>query len=451
MTKKTRPLPRMIRICAAAVFLLAFGFAFSGFAGMSVQFLHIQLGPALVKCAAAFSLGTLAIVLGIALFTFLFGRFYCSVFCPFGILQDAAGFLSRRKAKAVPDHAKTRCAIAGIVFGLLLCGWSGGFLLLDPYSNSGRIFASFTLGGLIPPVLIVLLAVWKKRIYCTTVCPVGALLGLFAKHGFFKLVINEKCVKCGKCVQGCPSGCIDIVNGIIDNGRCVRCMNCISSCPLNSIGFAAQKRRDVPVDESRRAFLISGGILIAGLAAGAALAKTGLGKIGEFARRFKILPPGAGSAERFAAKCTACQLCTVNCPAKIIVPAPGGDGPVSLDLSRGACRFDCNRCTQVCPTGALKPLTLEQKQKTKIAEAKFNPRTCIVFQEGEPCGHCASVCPVQAITLRKNGTPRPVDTARCIGCGACQEVCPAEEKAMTVHEIERQILTDVEISQAGES
>ena len=27
----------------------------------------------------------------------------------------------------------------------------------------------------------------------------------------------------------------------------------------------------------------------------------------------------------------------------------------------------------------------------------------------------------------------------CIGCGACQQVCPAPEKAMTVHEIEKQI------------
>ena len=242
-------------------------------------------------------------------------------------------------------------------------------------------------------------------------------------------------------MQGCPSGCIDVESGVIDNGRCVRCMNCISACPLGCIGFAAPKRREeaVPMDTSRRRFLISGGVLIAGLAAGAALAKTGLGKIEEFARRFKILPPGAGSAERFAAKCTACQLCTVNCPAKIIVPATGGDGPVSLDLSRGVCQFDCNRCTLVCPTGALKPLTLEQKRKTKIAEAKFNPRTCIVFQEDVPCGQCADVCPVHAIRLRKNGAPRPVDTALCIGCGACQKVCPADEKAMTVHEIEKQI------------
>ena len=84
------------------------------------------------------------------------------------------------------------------------------------------------------------------------------------------------------------------------------------------------------------------------------------------------------------------------------------------------------------------PLTLEEKRKTKIAEAKFDPRKCIVFQKGEKCGKCASVCPVKAVRLRRTGAPFPVKAALCIGCGACQSVCPAPEKAITVHEIEKQ-------------
>jgi len=440
--KNRQRLWRIGRIVTAALFLAAAGLAFSGFGGFTANMLQIQFGPALLKCLAAFSIGTLAVVLGIALVTFFFGRFYCSMLCPFGILQDVIGFLSRRKAATAPNFRKTRYAIAGIAFGMLISGWSGAFLLLDPYSNFGRIFGVFTLGGTLPLVVIVLLAVWKKRIYCTTVCPVGTLLGLIAKCGMVKLAITGKCVKCGKCVKTCPSGCIDIANGAIDNERCVRCMNCVSSCPLRGIHFTLPKRAIVPVDPSRREFLVNGGVLIAGLAAGVVLAKTGMGKLAEIARRFKILPPGAGDVTRFASKCTACQLCTANCPARIIVPAPGGDGPVSLDLSRGACQYDCNRCSRICPTGAIRPLTLEMKRKTKIAEAKFNPQSCIVFQEGEPCGKCAAACPVQAITLRKNGAPRPVKAGLCIGCGACQAVCPASPKAMTVHEIEKQIVLE---------
>lgn len=238
----------------------------------------------------------------------------------------------------------------------------------------------------------------------------------------------------------CPSGCIDPAAGTIDNERCVRCLNCLSACRLHAVKFGRPEKKAQSLDEGRRAFLVNGGILIAGLAAGLALTRAGMGKLADYARRFSILPPGAGNAERFASRCTACQLCTANCPAKIIVPAPGGDGPVSLDLNRGACSYDCNRCSQVCPTGALRPLTLQAKQKTKIAEAKLNPRLCIVFQEGEKCGKCASVCPTGAVTLRRTGAPRPVNLALCIGCGACQKICPAPGKAITVQGIEQQTL-----------
>ena len=302
--------------------------------------------------------------------------------------------------------------------------------------------SSFTIGGLIPLIVLVLLVIWQKRIFCTAICPVGTVLGLLAKHGIFQLRLTEQCVKCGQCVKVCPSGCIDPAAGTIDNERCVRCMNCLSVCRLHAVKFGRPEKKAQSFDEGRRAFLVNGTVLIAGLAAGMTLAKAGLGKLADYAKRFSFLPPGAGNAERFVSRCTACQLCTANCPAKIIVPAPGGDGPVSLDLNRGACLYDCNRCSQVCPTGAIRPLTLQAKQKTKIAEAKFNPRVCIVFQEGEKCGKCANVCPTGAVTLRRTGAPRPVNTALCIGCGACQQVCPAPEKAMTIAPVEQQTLLE---------
>ncbi len=430
-----------IRIVAAILFMVAVGIAFAGVGSGFAVFLHAQFGPALMKCLAAFSVGTLIAVLTITLLTFCFGRFYCAVFCPFGILQDLVGWLSRRKGMTTPNFVTIRYAVAGIAFGMLICGWTAPFLLLDPYSNFGRIVGSFTVGSMVPLAVIAILVVWKKRIFCTTVCPVGTLLGVLAKYGVFRLRLTNKCVKCGLCVKTCPSGCIDPAAGTLDNERCIRCLNCISTCRLHAVKFGLPEKKEIPVDVTRRAFLVNGGMLIAGLTAGIVLAKTGMTKLADYAKRFRILPPGAGDAERFAAKCTACQLCTANCPAKIIVPAPGGDGPVSLDLSRGECQYNCNHCSQVCPTGALRPLTLEAKRKTKIAEAKFNPQTCLVFQEGAQCGHCAHACPTGAITLRRTGAPR-LNAKLCIGCGACQHVCPAPEKAMTVHEIEKQILLE---------
>ena len=424
--------PRYIRIAGAVLFLAASVFAFSGYGPGFARMFHLQFGPALMRCFAAFSCGALITALAIAFVTALFGRFYCAVFCPLGILQDAAGFLSRRKGKTVPNFVRTRYALAALTYGLLLGGWSAGFLLLDPYSNSGRMFGSLSAGALALPVIVVLLAIWKKRLFCTTLCPVGALLGLLAKKSVFRLAVRDGCVKCGLCVKNCPSGCIDIGSGTLDNERCVRCMNCVSLCPRESIGFVRSPlKSEAPFDASRRAFLVRSGILLTGAAVGFLLGKAGSGVR---RRSLPIHPPGAGDPDRFASRCTACQLCTVNCPEKIIVPAPGGDGPVSLDLTRGACRTGCTRCSEVCPTGALLPLTPEKKRRTKIGQALFDSAKCV------GCGACVEACPVRAINPDDESGALKADPAKCIGCGACRKVCPVEGKAIRIQGVEKQIL-----------
>ena len=433
-----RRLFRIFRIVAGTLFFLAAVLTFSGAAVFLSQLFKVQAGPALMRCFGAFSWGAAAVCAVILLVTFLFGRFYCAVFCPFGLLQDGIAFLSRRKGARTRDLNILRNAVSGCVLGMLFCGVNVGFLALDPYSDFGRLAGSFTLGGLAVLIVIAVLAVWKKRIFCTALCPVGTVLGLCARAGFVRLAIGENCLKCGKCETVCPAGCIDAKRGVIDNGRCVRCMNCLAVCPVGAVSFAAGYE-NAPPDISRRKFLVSGSVLLAGVAAGVIAARTGLFRI---ARKLRILPPGAGSAERFARKCTACMLCAVNCPQKIIRPAPGGAGPVELDLSNGACRWDCARCTQVCPTGALPFLSVSEKRRIKIAEAKFDPKNCLAFQEGAKCGLCAAACPTGAVVLRKNGTPRPVKADLCVGCGACRKACPAPRKDMTVFPVEKQSRTE---------
>jgi len=458
---KAGQLFRRLRIVAAAWFFAVVLAAFLGWYP-AARAMRIEFAPALLQCVAAFTVGALAVVLALLLSAWLFGRFYCVALCPLGIWQDAVAWLSRRKGRSEPDRPHIRYFILGFSLSALI-GWALPFMALDPYSNAGRIVAGgFTFGAILPLVAITLLAVWKKRFYCTTICPVGTLLGLFSGRGLFGLRFTEKCVKCGICVKSCPAGCIDPVAGTLDNERCVRCLNCLAACRLGGVEFALRRKKVEPVepalpsDRSRRKFLIDCMTIFSGAALGTVFTRAAsipllVNKMTQEPGKGPILPPGAGDEARFTLKCTACQLCTANCPAKIIVPAPTGYGPVRLDLSRGACRYDCDRCSAVCPTGALVPLGLEKKRRTRIARAKFDAEHCIVCQRLTKCGKCAQACPTGAITLRgRLGVPK-LDPDKCIGCGACQAACPAApQKAMTVHPVGFQITVEKPLSTVEE-
>lgn len=79
---------RLGRIGVATLFLFIMAAAFAGFGLSAAAWLPgVQFAPGLMSCLAAFSLGAFLTVLGIALLTFCFGRFYCAFFCPLGILR----------------------------------------------------------------------------------------------------------------------------------------------------------------------------------------------------------------------------------------------------------------------------------------------------------------------------------------------------------------------------
>ena len=518
--KKKNNTPRRIRIAVTAIVFILICLAFAGLMPQATALLKIQAAPSLMKTIAAFSTGALATCIVILLVTFLFGRFYCSVVCPLGIAQDIAAFIFRRKGKPLPPHlAFPRAICLGVVIGLLVIGWTLGFKMLDPYSNFGRPFAawnqpkpavvekadetaaeeddddnseeqsvaaattdtaesscpsgcilsSYGIGAILPVIIIIGAAIWRKRLFCNALCPVGTTLGIVSRIGLFKLSITEKCIKCGRCVRACNAGCIDIDHHDIDNARCVRCMNCIAACPMGAIDFgrpvvatktteqaseqSVAETTEQPVEKqttdlSKRELLLAIPVGLVGLGVSAAAGKHFLkalldAKTAEVTESEEetaaapqfILPPGAGDVARFATKCTACLLCVHNCPSKIIKPSPTGYGFVRLDLTNSKCGFDCNRCSQICPTGAIRPVPLAEKQKLRIAQAAINYKNCKVFQDDEPCGKCAEVCPTKAITLRKTGAPKMTKNL-CIGCGACQAICP--KKTITVSPIAQQ-------------
>lgn len=484
---------RLVRIILAVVVSLSVTLLLLDFTGVLHPILdwsaRIQFLPSLM----ALNFG---VVVALLLITWLFGRIYCSVICPLGVLQDLLAHWSpkalKRKYNYSPAKNWLRYGVFVLFIGVLVGGLGSMVSLLAPYSAFGRIvtnlFAPIYRWGnnllamwaervdsyafyevdvwlkslptlIIAAVTLLLLAVlaWRGgRTYCNTICPVGTLLGIISKSSWFKPTIDtDKCTKCGLCERKCKASCIDAKNGVIDHSRCVACMNCISACYKGGVQYTHAKaskvkatcEQAVPVADqakaeeglSRRAFLGISAVAVAS-AAVKAQEKTvdgGLAIIEERkipARRVSITPPGSWSARHFYQHCTGCGLCISACPNNVLRPSTEIDRLMQPEMSyeRGHCRPECTRCSDICPAGAIKPLTVEEKSAVKIGRAVWLKDNCVVLTDHVSCGNCARHCPAGAISIVPTDANDPkslkipvVNDERCIGCGACEDLCPS--------------------------
>jgi polyferredoxin len=86
------------------------------------------------------------------------------------------------------------------------------------------------------------LMIVSKRPFCRIVCPLGAILSLFNRVSFFRMVVDEdKCVKCGLCYASCPAGLK--VYEDANNPDCIRCLNCVKTCKYGALSFRYDNSR----------------------------------------------------------------------------------------------------------------------------------------------------------------------------------------------------------------
>lgn len=356
--------------------------------------------------------------------------------------------------------------------------------LTSPIARRGWYLGLYWLG---PPLVVLLLGLWKGRLFCRWICPAGTVYAAGSKLSFKKRILKTRLnvylfwLIVGASLTGAPlllfldplstfnritpllTGTYTIaslVPGLIVPlflllGFIQPLFWCAWLCPLGYFFELCQSARRRPKEtfiRNRRQILI--GLLI-GLPAGI-LARRFLYAKAAYGRA-PVLPPGAGDMERFAASCTRCYACVNVCPYKLIRASAELDRAVGQLLQPelhyvdsesgvecGYCPEWCNVCTEVCAAGALTPLSLKQKRRQQIGTAKVIREACLAWQEEEDCSVCQEVCPYQAIDLEylADGRARPIVNADvCRGCGACYSSCPAVRagKAIIVTGVRQQM------------
>lgn len=351
-----------------------------------------------------------------------------------------------------------------------------------------------------PPLAVLLLGVWKGRLFCRWVCPAGTVYAAGAQLSLKKRILKVRLnvyvfwIIVGASLVGAPllllldplstfnrltpllTGTYTIaslVPGLLVPlflllGFVQPMIWCTHLCPL---GYLLELSRSVR-REPKKTFLNSRRQILTGLLIGVPL--SALARVFLLARdRYEqapILPPGAEDLETFAALCTRCYACVDVCPYRVIRVgldldrAPGQlfqpevayfDGESRGQPDWGCCPEWCNACSQACPTGALTPLTLEQKRHRQMGTAEVIRSACLAWEDGQDCSVCQEVCPYHAVELdeTEDGRARPIiNQDLCRGCGACYSKCPAVRvgKAIVMRGVRRQRqLTDEEAGGAG--
>ncbi|MEW6587115.1 MAG: 4Fe-4S binding protein, partial [Nitrospirota bacterium] len=283
----------------------------------------------------------------------------------------------------------------------------------------------------------------EKRFWCRYLCPLGALLGLLSRFSILKREVSEGCSNCGLCAASCQGGAISEENEVWKNTECLACFSCDDICPRNAVSFGFGRKKSPSMELGRRQLVLSvcSGVLAVPLMRSSPFAGP------DYSNPTVLRPPGALEEKEFLKRCVRCGECMKVCVTNGLQPTlleAGLEGIWSPRLIPriGHCEYRCTLCGQVCPSGALRRLSLKEKTKIRIGLAMIDKGRCLPYAHATPCIVCEEMCPTspkaiwfeEAIVKGRDGKdifvkqPR-IDLNLCIGCGICEAKCPVGNRA----------------------
>jgi len=425
------------------------------------------------------------------LLSVVLGRFFCGWICPMGTTIDGIDHLLKNKNNKTKGLFKnTKFVILfAVLFSALFSIQLNGFfdpiplftrtvatalypLFVFLFEGFLSIFMSigfleepvyriheFLRGNLLPitPIaflggisfliiflIILFLGKINRRFWCRNLCPLGALIGFISGKRLYRRLVTDSCTECGLCAKECRMGAIPDTFKETNHVECISCMDCQNICPVRAVQFKFQwkKERDktTSLDLSRRHFISAGAV---------GLLSMGVFNLGHGSSKEKgllVRPPGALEEGPFLDRCIRCgecvRVCSTSGAGLHLSQLENGWSALWTPVLKphlGYCEYNCNMCGEVCPTGAIQPLPLEERKEMKMGTAHFDKTRCIPWYYGENCMVCEEHCPIPdkaihfiekkttTIDGRETIVSLPyVKEDVCIGCGICVNRCPVE-------------------------
>src|SRR5690606_1928722 len=185
----------------------------------------------------------------IVLISLIFGKAFCSWFCPVGFISELIGDFGEKIMKRKLTLPKfldiplrsIKYLLLGFLFYsvfILMSDVAVKAFLDSPYNVISDIkmyyfFADISRTSLIVIAVLFVGSIFIRNFWCRFLCPYGALLGIASLLSPNKIKRNPvSCIDCGLCAKACRSSIkVDKVKTVISD-ECSTCLSCVDACPV---------------------------------------------------------------------------------------------------------------------------------------------------------------------------------------------------------------------------